>query len=191
MVDRHEEEDLDMKIRKTGKIGDVSLLVALSFLLAGQASAQSVERNPFQPPPPELRIEAAERDRVLEITSDVVRNEMVRLERSVTETVERRLIDRFDRQMQTYTDTIDESIEARATVTDAALEALKSEIPEMIETAVSEEKSAAGIGAEGKLPEGTVFVACVNGKALYRDQTGNTFYSEDNDATSGAADCSN
>jgi hypothetical protein len=179
-----------MKIMKAGRLGDIGLTAVIAMLMASSASPQSVERNPFLPPPPELRIEAAERDRVLEITSDVVRNEMVRLERSVTETVERRLIDRFDRQIETYTATIDESIETRAAATEEALEALRAEIPEMIKTAVSEEKTAAGIGAEGTLPQGTVFVACVNGKALYRDQTGNTFYSEDTGATSGAADCS-
>jgi hypothetical protein len=190
MLDRHEER-LHPKIEKLRKTGSLCLFMSLAILSTGSALAESVERNPFLPPPPELRIEAAERDRVLAITSDVVRTEMTRLERSVTETVERRLIDRLDRQMQTYTDAVDETTETRAAMIEGSFETLKAEIPEMIETAISEQKSVAGIGATGSIPEGAVFVACVNRKALYRDQTGNTFYSDDNDATPGAADCSN
>jgi phosphohistidine swiveling domain-containing protein len=180
-----------MQIKMTGKLSGACLLALALGLPGGAPLAQSVDRNPFAPPPPETRIEAAERDRILEITSDVVRSEMNRLERSVTETVERRLIDRFDRQMQTYRTDFEAIVEERALASDAALETLKAEIPEMIGAAIETQKSSTGSAGGATLPDGTVFVACVNGKALYRDQTGNTFYSEDLDAASGAADCGN
>lgn len=166
------------------------IIAALLGMIPVGAMAQSVERNPFLPPPPETRIEAAEQDRVLRITQDVVRGEMGRLERTVTETVERRLMDRLDRDLASLGDDIRGDVDSRIGAFEATAATLKTEIPEMIRAEIEERTKNAGGAALGELPEGTTFVACVNGKALYRDQNGSTFYSNEDDLAEAAAGCS-
>lgn len=156
----------------------VLLTLAAATLPAAPGRAE-VERNPFTPPPAAERIEAAERDRVLRITKDIVRSEIGRLEKSIAETVERRLLSSVERRVNTMGDEIKTDMDTRLGAVEETVTAFKTDLPNQIANEI--QRKAQTSAGTGEAEEGTAFVACVNGKALYRDQDGSTFYLDDSD----------
>ena len=163
--------------------------VLVGFVPMEQVMAQTVERNPFAPPPAAERIEAAERDRVLRITQDIVRGEMAKLEKSVSETIERRLLGNIDRRVEALGKDIRKDVDGRLGDGNNVSEETKKNLQAIVLETLKRNPQAVGPTENGKTPEPPAFVACVNGKALYRDKDGSTFYSDETDLGLGDARC--
>jgi hypothetical protein len=170
--------------------------VTVFIALLGQASiAQEVEvnRDPFSAPQISEVIRAADHDRVARITSELVAQELSDLQQSIIIEVERRLSSMLDRRLSEFSQQLDERMEARLSEMAGVVSGLRDEVPAEIERAIAERVRAGSsdAAAMGLLPEGASFVACVDGKALYRDAGGSTFYADDSMGGSGVSRCSN
>jgi hypothetical protein len=153
------------------------------------AQEASVERDPFSTPPIQETIQAADRDRVARITRDLVDARLVELELRIIRELESRLGAQTDRRLGETRDQVNQDIDARISAIGSAINALREEIPALIreEMAVTAPETEAGAG----LPDGAAFVACVDGRALYRDSGGSTFYADDIQGGSGVSRCNN
>jgi len=176
------------KFRKAG------VLILLALL--GQAvSAQEAEinRDPFSSPDIAEVIRAADYDRVAKITSDLVEARLAALEQSIITEVERRLSALLDRRLTEFNQQSDERVEARLSEMAGVVAGLRDEVPAEIERAIAERilAGSSDANAMGLMPEGSEFVACVDGKALYRDAGGSTFYSDESMGGSGVSRCNN
>lgn len=153
-------------------------LLAWPFLLA-PALAQTVDRDPFQPPPVQERIEAAERDRIDRITSEIVEARLAEVERRVTEVIERRLIERIDRAFGDRDAELERRAERLLDEAKDEIAATRDELREDILEIANSKLEDVSRQLDDRLPEGAVFIACVNERALYRDPSGNTFFFDD------------
>jgi hypothetical protein len=176
------------RFRKTG-------VVILLALLGQAVSAQevAVNRDPFSAPDIEEVVRAADYDRVAKITAELVEEKLSDLEQSIITEVERRLSSMLDRRLTEFSQQMDERMEARLSEMAGVVAGLRDEVPAEIERAIAERVRAGSsdAAAMGLLPEGSAFVACVDGKALYRDAGGSTFYADDSMGGSGVSRCSN
>jgi hypothetical protein len=119
-------------------------------------------------PPATERIEVAQRERIERITQEILTAAVSEFEQRVTEVIDQR---------------IRESVEVMLKKAIDEMEAKQStQISEMIDT-VERLKLGGGDTIVNELPVvPDDFVACVNGRPLYRDQRGQTFYAEEGGA---------
>lgn len=149
----------------------------------------SVERDPFSTPEISETIEAADRDRVARITRDLVDARLVELELRIVREIESRLNAQTDRRIGESREEVVSELDTRIRELSLTINGLREEIPSLVTQSL--EAVSPGSGAEGSLPEGSSFVACVDGRALYRDQNGSTFYAEEKQGDTGVSRCNN
>jgi hypothetical protein len=70
---------------------------------------------------------------------------------------------------------------------------LRDDIPDMVDQEIEKRRLEGALGDEqdSLLPEGSVFIACVDGRSLYRDENGSTFYTDVQIGDAGVSRCSN
>lgn len=159
--------------------------------MATQAAGQNatVERDPFSTPEIRETIEAADRDRVARITRDLVDARLVEMELRIIRELESRLSAQTDRRVAESREEIIKELEARIAELTQVVSALREGIPGLVTEALA--TAAPEAVTEPGLPDGATFVACVDGRALYRDGNGSTFYAEETKGESGVSRCSN
>ena len=161
---------------------------ALGFFIL-PAAAQSVDRDPVNPQPVLEAIEVAERDRVLRITQEIVTGQISVLERQISEVLQITFKDQLDRSMMDLTETTSTATQENLGAMAIMVAEVRDMIPDAVETAITARTGSSGSVTGVFPPEGTIFVACVNGKALYRDQTGTTFYTDQVEMVAGLPRC--
>jgi hypothetical protein len=172
-------------------VGAIALL-CVSTAQTGYAQ-EAVDRDPFSTPSIEEVIRAADRDRVAQITNELVEAQISAIEQRIIVEVEARLAALLDRRLAEFreevTGTVDERLSEMATV----ISSLRDEVPQQIERAIAQRVQAGSsdAAAMGLIPEGSVFVACVDGRSLYRDASGSTFYMDNPMGDAGVSRCSN
>jgi hypothetical protein len=150
-----------------------SFVSGLAFALALAGPALAVERNPFLPPDLQARIGLADEARMLEVARRSIAVEADRLRAEIARD-------------------IGVAVRGSADVLRQEMERATRDL-----TVKIDEIGAAGVGTAGAglqdgattLPEGTTFLACVNGKALYRDANGTNFFIDANDPSGLAQAC--
>lgn len=170
--------DYLMRNRSTSRF----VLVALVVLAVPAYSQEvSVDRDPFSAPPITKVIEAADLDRVTRITTEIVETAMKSAEERAIREVERQALLLLEEKFEVLTRKIEQDMEER--------------FIEMSMVATRMQESAAGdpdgnidVGSREEVVEAT-FVACVDGRALYRSEDGSTFYVNDHAGGAGAARC--
>jgi len=173
------------------RLGAAALIaLASAHVAVGQ---ESVERDPFSAPDIGEVVRAADRDRVSRITNELVEAQLAAIEERIILEVERRLSALLDRRLTEFGTTLDERVEGRLTEMSGVVSALRDEVPAEIQKAIAERVAAGSSDAAalGLLPEGSAFVACVDGRALYRDGNGSTFYMDSPTGGGGVSRCSN
>lgn len=176
---------------RLGKIGAIALIALTS--VQGAGAQERVERDPFSAPNIEEVVRAADKDRVSRITNELVESQLAAIEERIILEVERRLSALLDRRLTEFSAQIDGSVETRMTEMAGVVSALRDEVPAEIERAIAERVAAGSSDAAalGLLPEGSTFVACVDGRPLYRDENGSTFYMDSSKGDTGVSRCSN
>lgn len=156
-------------------------------------SQESVERDPFSTPGINEIIEAADRDRVERITTELVEAAMSEIEQRILSEVERRLSAQLDRRLTEFDEQQVLLIDERLAEMVGIVSALRDEVPAQIDRSIAERVRAGSseAAAMGLLPEGATFVACVDGRSLYRDQSGSTFYIDSSTGDTGVSRCNN
>lgn len=169
----------------------LSAVVIAALMTASPSAGQnvSVERDPFSTPEISETIEAADRDRVARITRDLVDARLVEIELRIIRELESRLGAQADRRIGESREAIIEELEARIAELTQVVSALREGIPGLVTEALA--TAAPEAAPEAGLPQGASFVACVDGRALYRDENGSTFYAEETKGESGVSRCSN
>ncbi len=183
----------DGTLMKTG-LKHVGAGVLIALLLGGAATGQEVvDRDPFSAPSIEEVIRAADQDRVARITGELVEAKMSEIEQRIIVEVERRLSALLDRRLTEFNEQMTASTETRLAEMAGIVSGLRDEVPNQIEIAIAERVRAGSSEAAsmGLLPEGSTFVACVDGRSLYRDENGSTFYMENETGDTGVSRCSN
>jgi len=150
-----------------------SFVAGLACALALAEPSLAVERNPFLPPDLQARIGLADEARMNEVARKAITAEADRLRAEITREI--------GIAVRGSADVLRQEV-------DRATRELSGKIDEI---------GAAGAGPAGAglqegattLPEGTTFLACVNGKALYRDANGTNFFIEANDPSGLAQAC--
>lgn len=158
------------------------------------ATAQeAVERDPFSTPSVSEVIRAADRDRVARITSELVEARLAEIEQRIIIEVETRLAALLDRRLAEFREQTSATVDERLLDMTTVVGALRDEIPAEIERAIAQRVQAgsADAAAMGLIPEGSIFVACVDGRSLYRDANGSTFYMDNPTGDAGVSRCSN
>lgn len=168
---------------------------ALLLICAAQfaAAQETVDRDPFSTPSIEAVIRAADRDRVSEITTELVQSQLSAIEQRIINEVETRLSALLDRRLTEFNERTFQDVDDRMSEMAGVISALRDEIPQQIERAIAQRVQAGSsdAAAMGLIPEGSVFVACVDGRSLYRDANGSTFYMDSPVGDSGVSRCSN
>lgn len=179
-----------MSIR-LARLGAAALIALASANMA--VGQENVDRDPFSAPSIDEVVRAADLDRVSRITNDLVEAQLTAIEERIILEVERRLSALLDRRLTEFSAQLDERVEGRLTEMSGVVSALRDEVPAEIEKAIAERVAAGSSDAAalGLLPEGSTFVACVDGRALYRDESGSTFYMDDTTGDGGVSRCSN
>lgn len=177
--------------RKFTQTGIAVLLALFAQVASGQEAA--VDRDPFSAPEISEVVRAADRDRVARITSELVEAQMAAIEQRVVIEVEQRLAAQMDRRLIEFNQQLNDLMETRLSEMAGIVSGLRDEVPGQIDKAIAERVRAGSseAAAMGLLPEGAVFVACVDGKALYRDGAGSTFYADISMGDSSVSRCSN
>lgn len=166
----------------------------MSLMLVGATWAQEVvDRDPFSSPDIGEVVRAADQDRVARITSELVEAKLGEVEQRIINEVERRLSALLDRRLTEFSEQINLSTEERLAEMAGIVSGLRDEVPAQIEKAIAQRVQAGSsdAAAMGLIPEGSVFVACVDGRTLYRDNSGSTFYMEQTIGDTGVSRCSN
>lgn len=166
----------------------------MALLLTGASSAQeAVDRDPFSAPDIEEVVRAADKDRVSRITTELVEAKLSEIEQRIINEVERRLSALLDRRLTEFSEQINLSTEERLSEMAGVVSGLRDEVPAQIERAIAQRVQAGSsdAAAMGLIPEGSVFVACVDGRSLYRDDSGSTFYMDQPIGDTGVSRCSN
>jgi len=166
----------------------------LALLLTGVTMAQeAVDRDPFSAPDIAEVVRAADQDRVARITSELVEAKLGEIEQRIINEVERRLSALLDRRLTEFSEQVNLSTEERLAEMAGVVSGLRDEVPAQIERAIAQRVQAGSsdAAAMGLIPEGSVFVACVDGRSLYRDTSGSTFYMDQQIGDTGVSRCSN
>jgi len=180
-----------MMSRQLRNMGVTALLI---FTLGTAAiSQESVERDPFSTPSIDEVVAAADRDRVAQITNEIVEAQLSAIEQRIILEVERRLSALLDRRLTEFQTQVEGSVDTRISEIAEVVSNLRDEVPQQIERAISQriQAGSSGAAALGLVPEGSVFVACVDGRSLYRDGNGSTFYMDNDMGDAGVSRCSN
>lgn len=164
-------------------------------MLSSQVTAaqESVDRNPFGTPSIGEVIEAADRDRVARITGELVEARLAEIEQRIISEVESRLAALLDRRLTEFREETNGTVDERLAEMAGVVSSLRDEVPLQIERAIAQRVQAGSseAAAMGLIPEGSVFVACVDGRSLYRDDSGSTFYMDNPMGDAGVSRCSN
>ena len=170
-------------------------VITLLFMSGAQVSTaqEAVERDPFSTPTVEEVIRAADRDRVARITSELVEAQLAAIEQRIIVEVEARLSALLDRRLTEFREQVNGTTDERLAEMASVVSSLRDEVPQQIERAIAQRVQAGSseAAAMGLIPEGSVFVACVDGRSLYRDESGSTFYMENPMGDAGVSRCSN
>jgi hypothetical protein len=184
----------------------VLLAVSLVFIPSATLS-QDVTRDPFTPPSILERVDIADQDRVRRLTNEIVQEQMISAERRLTqETIdriaasERGMQQNFERVVSSVdslsekVDSIDETYNTRMAVISEQLEELQArpniDLEAMLESgALSSLQTGQSNQASSPTSSLGTFIACVNGRAMYRDESGSTFFSEVLDAFENSDRC--
>lgn len=178
----------------SGLLRQFGAIALLCISGAQVATAQeTVERDPFSAPSIEEVIRAADRDRVAQITQELVQAQLGEIEQRIIVEVETRLSALLDRRLTEFNVKTNENVDARLSEMASIISSLRDEVPQQIERAIAQrvQLGSSDAAAMGLIPEGSVFVACVDGRSLYRDANGSTFYMENSMGDAGVSRCSN
>lgn len=172
-------------------VGAIALL--LISVTPGAFAQETVERDPFSTPSIEEVIRAADRDRVAKITNDLVEAQIGAIEERIIIEVETRLSALLDRRLTEFNEQTNQNVDERLSEMASVISSLRDEVPQQIERAIAQRVQAGSsdAAAMGLIPEGSVFVACVDGRSLYRDANGSTFYMDNPMGDAGVSRCSN
>ena len=172
-------------------VGAAALLLMFSSQVT--IAQEAVERDPFSTPSIEEIIEAADRDRVARITGELVEAQLAEIEERIISEVESRLAALLDRRLTEFREEINGTVDERLAEMAGVVSSLRDEVPLQIERAIAQRVQAGSseAAAMGLIPEGSVFVACVDGRSLYRDASGSTFYMDNPMGDAGVSRCSN
>lgn len=154
------------------------------------ADAQAIDRDPFSAPPAEERLEAAQRERIAQITSSILLEQVSELETSIADTVERRLVSRVDARLAAFLERNEALVRESSEDLAARLEAFTDDVPGLIEEEIERISGRSVLLDLEPVPAEWSFVACVDERALYRDESGKTFYMDQDALYKDIVDCS-
>jgi hypothetical protein len=170
-------------------------LIAVFTALGAQValSQETVERDPFSTLAVTEVVRAADSERVSRITREIVETQIAEIERRVILELESRLTSLLDRRLTEFRDRTDEGVDARLSEMAVVVSDLRDELPEMIGQEIERRRLEGDLAdpETSLIPEGSVFVACVDGRSLYRDENGSTFYMDVQIGDAGVSRCSN
>ena len=170
-------------------------VITLLFMSGAQGATgqETVDRDPFSTPSVEEVVRAADRDRVARITNELVEAQIGEIEQRIIVEVETRLSALLDRRLTEFREELNGTVDERLSEMASVISSLRDEVPQQIEQAIAQRVQAGSseAAAMGLIPEGSVFVACVDGRSLYRDASGSTFYMDNPMGDAGVSRCSN
>lgn len=159
------------------------LAISIVSLTGNSVAAQSADRDPFTPPGMAERIQLADENRIAYIAERLVREGMLSVERRMAEQADEKDRERGQSEMDSI----------------AQLEATLFERLNLMDVRIETGTGRTGVGLLGgeetdnedtkSFIASLSFVACVNGRALYRDKQGSTFFSEVMDALDSNTRC--
>lgn len=172
----------------------INCIVVFTVLGAQAAlSQEGVERDPFSTIAVTEVVRAADSDRVSQITREIVDAQISEIERRVILQLESRLTSLLERRLAEFSEVTNGSIDTRLSEMAIVVSDLRDDIPDMVDEEIEKRRLEGALGDErdSLLPEGSVFIACVDGRSLYRDENGSTFYTDVQIGDAGVSRCSN
>lgn len=169
-------------------------LLGLSLLVAPLSAQEgSVERDPFSAPSVAEIVDAADQDRVSRITTRIVEEQMAAIEERAVREAERRIIALLEQRLTEMSARTEELVDTRLSEMSAVITGLRDQIPAHVSVAISEELQRTGQAGEAAaaVTDGATFIACVDGRPLYRDESGSTFYLNETMGDTGVSRCGN
>ncbi|MGH0003686.1 hypothetical protein ACQU0X_26715 [Pseudovibrio ascidiaceicola] len=147
-------------------------ICGLGLLLLTPATAASAQErdNPFVRPSTELEQRAARDQRI----RDIIKEQTPAIQKVVM-----RSVARDDAKIQVEMRKHAEAVEQKISILKAAIGKLESGIEEAkVQEATQKEEKETAKAVQTNLLEGSTFVSCVNGSAIYADKGGNLFQVE-------------
>lgn len=181
-------------IAMSGPLRHVGAAALLLISGAQMTTAQeAVERNPFSTPPIQEVIQAADKDRVARITGELVEAQLAAIEQRIVSDVESRIAAIVEDQLNDFQGEVNETVNDRLSEMDSVISSLRGEVSQQIQRAIAQgvQDGSSDAAEMGLIPEGSAFVACVDGRSLYRDANGSTFYMDNLTGDAGVSRCSN